>query len=71
MPSKSRKKIKGQVRKAKAAAAKASTVVDNNNSRIITYPENRSCHHGNPSKASAHVVGQFIKAFFTSFFAVT
>jgi len=75
MPSKSRKKIKGQARKAKAkeAAADAAATAENNAQRstvspdgIIRFPNNSICNHGDLDKKPI-VCRQFIDTFFKSF----
>ena len=81
MPSKSRKKIKGQARKAKAKAINAA---NNNNTEYQKYitlpdgalspisiiaPNSMICSHGHQNKIP-DVVAQFINTFFTSFYTV-
>ena len=63
MPSKSRKKIKGQARKAKAKAA--ATAVNNNELTFFTTPNNSICNHGDCTDDNTDVCGHFIKTFFT------
>ena len=66
MPSKSRKKMKGQARKAKAKEAAAAT----NSNRIITTPSNNSilCEHGQRKQRPPDVVIDFTNTFVQSFF---
>ena len=78
MPSRSRKKIKGQARKAKAKAAAAKA--DNNNAELQKYsftigdgtvsmkPKSLNCNHGEPytmPDVCAHFIDTFFKSFFT------
>ena len=85
MPSKSRKKIKGQARRARAKASAATSVVNNNNNAqheacsftiedngtLSSTPNNSMiCSHGHQLNEIPHVVGQFINTFFTSFYTV-
>ena len=73
MPAKSRKKIKGQARKAKAkaAAAAANAARDNestflpNSTALITTPLKSICNHGDCTDDDTDVCGHFIKTFFT------
>jgi len=76
MPSKSRKKIKGQARKAKAkeaaaAAAKSNTVSVRPGGTLSPITTQFLCKDGNNQVNTVHAVsGQFINTFFASFFAV-
>ena len=69
MPSKSRKKIKGQARKAKAAATKTASTSVPQYGTFRTIPNNSICNHGNQVDTIPDVCAHFIDAFFTSFFS--
>jgi len=67
MPSKSRKKIKGQARKAKARAEEAAAANPEQRSIYFTAPKQSICNHGQGKQRPPDVVIEFTNMFVQSF----